>query len=185
MHLVFFKSQLSEGIEVEKEHKDLVQKIRSQLKKYGTIKLTDKQIYEIIAKAHIKEKPNYYELLKKYVESEEVKKSSYFVGFKLDTTDVGLLKALRSSHKYLRKIGTGKEAKYIYQEKEMSREQYHKFMEAQANEMRKYRHQISEKLGRDIGESAYHKWITLHAKQFRKLWMEKNHLLVFRYDKEK
>lgn len=103
--IVFFvKSELSEGTKLESEHKDLVDKIRKQVKKYGTIKLTDKQIFEIIAKMHIKENPDYYKLLKKYVESDEVKKSFNLVFVK----SIG--------HKYVKRTGSPGNYKYWYKD---------------------------------------------------------------------
>jgi len=180
-HLAFIKSELTEGIKVESEHKDLVNKIREQIKKYGTIKLTDKEIYAIIAKTHIKEKSNYYKLLKKYIEPKEIKKSYDLVFLKSKNYDSDLIKAIQqASHKYIRKIGTGNNARYIYKEKELTKEQFHKFMEAQAQEMQKYRQKVSQQLGYDIGEKAYHQWIKSFAKKFRELWMKKYHLLVFK-----
>lgn len=65
--------QLVLGIKEEKEHKGLVDTIRKQLSKYGKLKLSDKEIYEIIAKDHLKNNPEYYTKLKKYVEPDKEK----------------------------------------------------------------------------------------------------------------
>ena len=71
--LAFIKSkELDEGIKIEKEHKDLIEKIKADIKKHrGKLTLTDKEIYAIIAKKHLKEKSNYYKLLEKYVEKDD------------------------------------------------------------------------------------------------------------------
>jgi len=67
---LLLKSELKTGIKIEAEHKDLIKKIKSDIKKNGKLTLTDKQIYEIIAKVHIKEDKNYYTKLLKYIEKE-------------------------------------------------------------------------------------------------------------------
>ena len=74
--------QLKIGIKIEKEHKDLVKKIRDQLKKHGTVKLTDNEIYKMIAKEHLKGNSNYYKLLQKYIEPIHKSKKTIFSLFK-------------------------------------------------------------------------------------------------------
>ena len=100
--MVKSNDQLKEGIKEEKEHKDLVKKIRSQLKKYGTIKLTDNEIYEIIAKAHLKKNKNYYKLLEKHIETKDVKKSQTLM-FNLIKSDSKLDKIKKLLIKILNK----------------------------------------------------------------------------------
>lgn len=63
---------LKEGIKIEKEHKDLYKKLKNRLKKEGVLMpISEKEFYSTIAKAHLKEEKNYYDLLKKYVENKK------------------------------------------------------------------------------------------------------------------
>lgn len=59
------EAELEKGMKVEREHKDVWDLIKDRV---GDI-LTDDQFYGMIAKAHLREKPTYYSLLAKYVES--------------------------------------------------------------------------------------------------------------------
>lgn len=58
------KSQLSQGIKTEREHKDLVRFLNKYVKLHHRTP-SSKTIYRKIAEAHIKENPNYYKRLKK------------------------------------------------------------------------------------------------------------------------
>jgi rubrerythrin len=59
------ESQLDMGIDVEKEHKDIYEYLSNHLKKQGVdMPLSEKKFYEMIAKAHIRELPDYYTRLK-------------------------------------------------------------------------------------------------------------------------
>ena len=53
---------LREGAVIEREHKKLYEGI----KKYGLP--SEEEFYKIIAQAHLRERPDYYTLLKRYVE---------------------------------------------------------------------------------------------------------------------
>jgi hypothetical protein len=53
---------LREGAIIEQEHRDLYHAI----KKYGLP--AEEEFYKMIAAAHLEERPDYYKLLKKYVE---------------------------------------------------------------------------------------------------------------------
>ena len=55
-------NQLKQGIKVEKEHKDLAMLIA---KCKSPCKISAEKVYSTIAKAHLKEDPNYYSKLKK------------------------------------------------------------------------------------------------------------------------
>lgn len=60
---------LKKGIEIEKEHKNLYEKIKKRLKSKGiSMPVTEQEFYTDIAKVHIKERKDYYDLLEKYVE---------------------------------------------------------------------------------------------------------------------
>ena len=59
------RNQLREGTVIESEHKGTVKFIDKYVKKYGKLPPSNK-IYKNIAKEHLKERKNYYELLKKY-----------------------------------------------------------------------------------------------------------------------
>lgn len=69
--LAFYKScvaesQLEMGINVEKEHEDVYDYFSKYLKKHGVkMPLSREKFFEMIAKAHIKELPDYYTRLKK------------------------------------------------------------------------------------------------------------------------
>lgn len=56
------KSQLDMGIDVEREHRRTVKKIRGSVKD-GEITMTDEEIYEAIARDHLRESPLYYTYL--------------------------------------------------------------------------------------------------------------------------
>ena len=66
-------TQLKTGVKIEKEHKDLIAKIRKDIAKDGKLDMSDEQVYKIIAKGHIKEDKNYYTKLLKYIEKENHK----------------------------------------------------------------------------------------------------------------
>jgi len=58
-------NQLEMGISVEAEHKDLYNYFNDFCKEHGIkMPLTEERFFEYIAKAHIKEIPQYYTLLK-------------------------------------------------------------------------------------------------------------------------
>lgn len=57
-------NQLKQGIKAESEHKNAYKKLISSCK-HGKC-MTQKAFYKLIASAHLKEKKNYYSLLKKY-----------------------------------------------------------------------------------------------------------------------
>lgn len=61
--------ELAKGIEVEKEHRNLFLKLKKRLEAQGVeMPITEQDFYKEIAKAHIKERKDYYDLLEKYVE---------------------------------------------------------------------------------------------------------------------
>jgi uncharacterized protein YpuA (DUF1002 family) len=62
-----------EGRKVEREHADLIKKIRKDIEKDGKLDLTDDQVYDVIAAAHLKEQKNYYAKLLALVETENGK----------------------------------------------------------------------------------------------------------------
>lgn len=67
--------ELEKGIEVESEHKNLYKKIKNE---FGDkFKMTEKEFYAEIAKEHIKENPEYYDILEKQglQEGGEIKES--------------------------------------------------------------------------------------------------------------
>jgi len=67
------EEQLKEGVKVEQEHKDLYDKLKKRLSaKRIAMPITEKEFYETIAKAHLKEDDAYYILLKKCVEKKQV-----------------------------------------------------------------------------------------------------------------
>lgn len=55
-------NKLQQGIKVEMEHKDLAKMIANCK---PSCKITAQKVYSTIAKAHLKEDPNYYSKLKK------------------------------------------------------------------------------------------------------------------------
>lgn len=64
-----YQSQLKIGIGVEKEHKNLYLELKKRLEKEGyKMPMSQTDFYKFIAKQHIKEKEDYYDLLMKYVE---------------------------------------------------------------------------------------------------------------------
>lgn len=81
-------SALKKGISVEKEHKDLYNELKKRLKEQGVIMpITEEQFYAKIAKAHLKERKDYYDLLEKYVEKYGNKKKMHKGGdFDLHST---------------------------------------------------------------------------------------------------
>lgn len=58
------KSQLSQGVKIESEHKNTIKFIRSYVQKNKKFP-SNKQIYTSISKDHLKEHKNYYNLLRK------------------------------------------------------------------------------------------------------------------------
>lgn len=63
------KTQLQIGIGVEKEHKDLYQRIKKMFEANGMkMPISENEFYKTIAKAHIREDKYYYDKLLKYVE---------------------------------------------------------------------------------------------------------------------
>lgn len=62
-------TKIAEGIEVEKEHTDLYNEISRRLEAEGhKIPMSQHEFFRMIASAHIKERGDYYQLLKAYVE---------------------------------------------------------------------------------------------------------------------
>ena len=62
----FEKSELKAGIKIEAEHKDVYEFFKNEFQKMGrTIPITEIELYEMIAKAHLKEISDYYTRLKK------------------------------------------------------------------------------------------------------------------------
>src|SRR3990167_10186564 len=75
--------ELKKGVETEKEHLDLYNKIHDYLKtKKITMPLSKKQFFEYIAKAHLNEISNYYELL------DEMEKKAKNKTKKMETGDI-------------------------------------------------------------------------------------------------
>lgn len=67
--------ELEKGVKVEKEHKDLYDKLKNRLSAKGVeMPITQKEFYETIAKAHLNEDGAYYILLKKCVENNKLAK---------------------------------------------------------------------------------------------------------------
>jgi hypothetical protein len=67
--------QLKKGIEVEKEHKDLLDIFKDYLKEKDIeMPMTDENFYASIANAHIKENEKYYDYLEKMEKEMEDKK---------------------------------------------------------------------------------------------------------------
>ena len=69
------ESQLDMGIEVEKEHKPTLDKIKASIKD-GKITMTPEEVYKSIAQDHLNEEDNpkrksYYTLLKAFVDPEK------------------------------------------------------------------------------------------------------------------
>ena len=66
------KTQLEIGIEVEKEHKDLYERVKNMFEKNGIkMPISETEFYKTIAKAHIKEDKYYYDKLLNYVEGKK------------------------------------------------------------------------------------------------------------------
>ncbi len=57
----FDKAELEMGIKVESEHNDVYEYLNSH---FGQMPLSKKEFYEKIAKAHLREIPDYYSRLK-------------------------------------------------------------------------------------------------------------------------
>lgn len=51
-------------------------------------------------------------------------------------------------------------------------EEFHKFLQLQAEEMKKYKWIESEKAGHDLGNTAISDWIKKYAKNFRELYLK-------------
>lgn len=65
--------KLAVGVKVEKEHKDLYDKLKKRLAAQGVeMPITEQEFYETITKAHFKENDDYYDLLLKYVEKKKM-----------------------------------------------------------------------------------------------------------------
>lgn len=54
-------------------------------------------------------------------------------------------------------------------QKSVNKKEFHDFMQAQRQEMEKYRH---PKSGEDLGEASYFDWIKENSKEFRERWVE-------------
>ena len=66
-----YSNKLSEGIKVESEHKDLYNYFKKFLEDNNLkMPLSEKEFFSKIAQIHIKENPEYYPLLKKYVDKD-------------------------------------------------------------------------------------------------------------------
>lgn len=65
----FDPDQLQKGIKVEEEHKDVYDKAREWLAEEGKkMPISEEHFYEMIAKAHLRELPDYYDRLEKMEE---------------------------------------------------------------------------------------------------------------------
>jgi hypothetical protein len=63
---------LKNGIKVEHEHRDLYLKLKAMLEKQGVeMPISETEFYATIARVHLKEEKDYYDLLMKYVEKKE------------------------------------------------------------------------------------------------------------------
>jgi hypothetical protein len=68
----FTPDQLKKGVAVEREHKDLYLKLKNRLALQGVeMPISENEFYTSIAKAHLKEESDYYDLLLKYVENQK------------------------------------------------------------------------------------------------------------------
>lgn len=66
------KTQLEVGIEVEKEHKDLYERVKKMFEENGKkMPISENEFYKTIAKAHLREDKYYYDKLLKYVEGDK------------------------------------------------------------------------------------------------------------------
>jgi len=64
-----YGTKIGEGIDVEKEHTDLYNELSSRLEAEGhKMPMSQHEFFKMISAAHIKERGDYYPLLKKYVE---------------------------------------------------------------------------------------------------------------------
>jgi hypothetical protein len=71
-------STLEEATEYEAEHEDLYQELSRRLKEDGSkMPMSEDEFFEWIATEHLGENPNYYSLLKKYVEVKKSKGNSF------------------------------------------------------------------------------------------------------------
>ena len=69
MKIIKLAQDLSSGIAIEKEHRDLLDVMKGHFKKTGKdFPLSDDEFFGYIAKAHIREIPDYYVRLKKMEE---------------------------------------------------------------------------------------------------------------------
>jgi len=81
--------KLAVGVKVEKEHKDLYDKLKKRLAAQGVeMPITEQEFYETIAKAHFKEDDDYYDLLLKYVEK-KMSEGGSIKGSKKHLNDLG------------------------------------------------------------------------------------------------
>jgi len=55
---------------------------------------------------------------------------------------------------------------------ELQKKEFHRFLNLQVEEMKKYKWISSEKAGMDLGCECYEKWIQENAAKFRKMWEE-------------
>lgn len=66
------KTQLQIGIKVEKEHRDLYERVKKLFEKNGMkMPISEIEFYKTIARAHIREDKYYYDKLMKYVENKK------------------------------------------------------------------------------------------------------------------
>lgn len=56
----------------------------------------------------------------------------------------------------------------------MTKEQFHKFMQDQTNEINIYKWVQSERVGHDLGNECCIEWVMKFAKKFREDWERKN-----------
>lgn len=60
------RAQLQKGINIEKEHRQLYLEIKKRLAAMGVeMPITEQEFYSEIARAHFKERKDYYDLLEK------------------------------------------------------------------------------------------------------------------------
>jgi len=61
----FDSNELRMGMKIEKEHSDIWKRLDSYLESYNiSMPFTEEEFYELIAKSHLKEIPDYYSRLK-------------------------------------------------------------------------------------------------------------------------
>lgn len=89
-------SALEKGIEVEKEHRELYLEIKKRLAEIGIeMPISEQEFYTEIAKAHIKERKDYYDLLEKYVEQyKNMAKGGYVAPILISVADDAALALL-------------------------------------------------------------------------------------------